>query len=315
MDSEIIKAVKDHIESIPKVESHYLRANTSRLFIDGGLTIAELHRNYKEVQNQNNKPAVNYDAYQRIFNHDFNIGFFRPKKDLCDQCVAYENAPEQEKVKLYASYKAHQEEKSLSRIEKDRDMKESQNSQSTKIVCTYDKTSFTSCLAMPFRKFICFFYKSRLNCYNFTISNAKCRETTCYFWHEGLGNRGSIEIGSCVYSYLSEVANKYPGCDLIFYSDNCCGQNKNRFVFAMYYFALTKLNINSIQHNFLIRGHTQNEGDTAHSVIEKAITRAKKSRPIYIPEQYISIIRGAKKTGKPFLVREMNYSDLLNYKL
>ncbi|CAG9789622.1 unnamed protein product [Diatraea saccharalis] len=134
LDNDMIKAVKDHIESIPKVESHYLRANTSRLFIDGGLTIAELHRNYKEVQKQNNKPAVNYDAYQRIFNHDFNIGFFRPKKDLCDQCVAYKNAPEQEKVKLYASYKIHQEEKSLSRIEKDRDMKECQDPQSTKIV-------------------------------------------------------------------------------------------------------------------------------------------------------------------------------------
>jgi hypothetical protein len=132
LDSELIKAVKDHIESIPKVESHYLRANTTRLFIDGGLTIAELHRNYKEVQKQHNKPDVNYD----IFNHDFNIGFFRPKKDLCDQCVAYENAPDQEKVKLYASYKAHQEEKSLSRIEKDRDMKDCQDPQSTKIVCT-----------------------------------------------------------------------------------------------------------------------------------------------------------------------------------
>lgn len=311
LDKEIIKAVKDHIESIPKVESHYLRASTSRLFIDGGLTVAELHRNYKEVQEKNNKAAVNYDAYQRIFNHDFNIGFFRPKKDLCDQCVAYENAPEEEKVKLYGSYKAHQEEKSLSRAEKDRDMKECQDPEGTKIVCTYDLQAVLPC---PIGNSSAFFYKSRLNCYNFTISNSKYKETTCFFWHEGLGNRGAIEIGSCVYSYLVEVAKKYPGCDVIFYSDNCCGQQKNRFVFAMYHFAVTKLNINSIQHNFLIRGHTQNEGDTAHSVIEKAITRAKKSGPIYIPEQYISIIRGAKKTGKPFLVREMNYSDFVDLK-
>ncbi|XP_049693296.2 uncharacterized protein LOC126053898 [Helicoverpa armigera] len=311
LDNEVIKAVRDHIESIPKVESHYLRANTTRLFIDGGLTIAELHRNYKEVQAQNNKPAVNYDAYQRIFNHDFNIGFFRPKKDLCDQCVAYENAPAQEKEKLYASYKVHQEEKSLSRIEKDRDMKECQDPQSTNIVCTYDLQAVLPC---PLGNSSAFFYKSRLNCYNFTISNAKDRETKCYFWHEGLGHRGSIEIGSCVYSYLLEVANKYPGYNVIFYSDNCCGQQKNRFIFAMYHFAVTKLNINSIEHKFLIRGHTQNEGDTAHSIIEKAIARAKKSGPIYIPDQYISIIRGAKKTGKPFLLKEMNYSDFFDLK-
>lgn len=51
---EVIKAVKDHIESIPRVDSHYLRAGTSREFIDRGLTVAELHRNYSEIQEQQN---------------------------------------------------------------------------------------------------------------------------------------------------------------------------------------------------------------------------------------------------------------------
>lgn len=67
-----------------------------------GLSIAELHRNYKEVQKQNNnKPAANYDAFPHIFNHDFNIGFLKPKKDFCDECVANDNAPEEEKRILY----------------------------------------------------------------------------------------------------------------------------------------------------------------------------------------------------------------------
>ena len=63
----------------------------------------------------------------------------------------------------------------------------------------------------------------------------------------------------------------------------------------MYLYAVTTLNINSIIHKFLIRGHTQNEGDAAHSVIEKNIKRAKKSGPIYVPDQYVSLIRTAKK--------------------
>lgn len=44
-------------------------------------------------------------------NHDFNIGFLKPKKDLCDECVAYDNAPEEDRRILYDNYKIHQEKK------------------------------------------------------------------------------------------------------------------------------------------------------------------------------------------------------------
>lgn len=82
----------------------------------------------------------------------------------------------------------------------------------------------------------------------------------------------------------------------------------------MYLHAVTTLNINSITHKFLIRGHTQNEGDTAHSLIEKNIKRAKKSGPIYVPDQYVSLIRTAKKNGKPLEVHELNFSDFYDIK-
>lgn len=82
----------------------------------------------------------------------------------------------------------------------------------------------------------------------------------------------------------------------------------------MYLYAVTHLNINSITHKFLIRGHTQNEGDTAHSIIEKNIKRSKKSGPIYVPDQYISLIRTAKKTGEPFQVNELTFSDFYDLK-
>jgi len=64
----------------------------------------------------------------------------------------------------------------------------------------------------------------------------------------------------------------------------------------------------------LIRGHTQNKGDTIHSIIEKSLTRAKKSGPIYVPDQYVPIIRNAKKKGEPLHVREINFSDFKDIK-
>ena len=49
----------------------------------------------------------------------------------------------------------------------------------------------------------------------------------CYFWHEGLGQRGSSEMGSCILNYLRRLK---PDSNVIFYSDNCSGQQKNRYL-------------------------------------------------------------------------------------
>lgn len=82
----------------------------------------------------------------------------------------------------------------------------------------------------------------------------------------------------------------------------------------MYLFAVEKLNIKSITHKFLIKGHTQNEGDNSHSVIEKAVKKALKSGPIYTPSEYVRIIRSAKKIGTPFKVTELSHSDFVDWK-
>jgi len=102
---------------------------------------------------------------------------------------------------------------------------------------------------------------------------------------------------------------------LIFYSDNCAGQQKNKFILAMYLYAVLNFShINSITHKYLITGHTQNEGDNAHFVIERNIKKSKKSGSIYVPEQYVSFIRSAKKSGNPYKVQEMCYKHFFDLK-
>jgi len=73
--------IRHHIRSIPRIESHYCRANTSKEFIEGGKSIADLHRDYKSECEEKNILAANYVMYARIFNEEFNISFFTPKKD------------------------------------------------------------------------------------------------------------------------------------------------------------------------------------------------------------------------------------------
>ncbi|CAH1102181.1 unnamed protein product [Psylliodes chrysocephalus] len=93
--------------------------------------------------------------------------------------------------------------------------------------------------------------------------------------------------------------------EFTFYSDNYCGQNQNRYIIAISLHAVKTLKIKAIKHKFLICDHTQNEGDAAHCVNEKEIKKSLKSGPIVIPQQYVTIIRTAKKRGNPYQVNEM----------
>lgn len=337
--SETIKnEIRDHIKGIPKIESHYLRAQTTREYIDGGKTISDLHRDYVDQCKQDGRNYGNYVMYSRIFNGEFNLGFFTPKKDRCEFCVAYENSDLENKVELKKKYDEHLVEKNLSREEKKKD-KEALKINKNLIVAVYD---LQAVLQVPRGDVSVFYYKSKLNNMNFTISKLTAENsggkrnqsktsysnnnelivnhsiTECYFWHEGEGNRGADEIGSCLLKFIEKELNSHTGnepIDLVFYSDNCCGQNKNKYIVGVYMFAVMKYDkLNSIAHKFLIAGHTQNEGDSVHSVIEKQIKRSLKSGPIYVPSQYVQIIKQAKKTGESLRVNELSHKDFISLK-
>ncbi|XP_063912660.1 uncharacterized protein LOC135129438 [Zophobas morio] len=312
LNPDLGASIREHINSIPKIESHYLRAQTTREYIEGGKTIAGLHRDYMEQCIQNNVSYGNLTQYSRIFNNEFNLSFFTPKKDQCELCVAYNNAQDAEKCELKEKYETHLREKELSREQK-RKYKELTAVNKRIILATYD---LQAVLPAPRGEVSVFYYKSKINSYNFTISDMQFKNVACYFWHEGEANRGANEIGTCVMNYIKQTAELHndENVEMIFFSDNCCGQQKNKFIISMYLYAVQKFTVKSITHNFLIKGHTQNEGDNVHAVIEKSVKQALKSGPIYHPMEYARIIRSAKKTGVPYKVMEMSHSDFTNLK-
>jgi hypothetical protein len=88
--------------------------------------------------------------------------------------------------------------------------------------------------------------------------------------------------------------------EVVLYSGNCGGQNRNSYVYSIWEYAVHVLKLKII-HRFLERGHTQNEGDLMHAVI----TNAKKGKLIYIPDQWVTLIRCAKTKGEPYTVFEI----------
>lgn len=82
---------------------------------------------------------------------------------------------------------------------------------------------------------------------------------------------------------------------------------------CLYSYAVSHFkNIQSITQKYLIQGHTQNEGDNVHSLIEKEIQRNKKAGPIYAPYQYVTLIKNSRKNGTPFIVQELSYDFFWN---
>ena len=54
------------------------------------------------------------------------------------------------------------------------------------------------------------------------------KNLNCFVWNETEGKRGAIEIGSCVHNHLKNLGCKFNDkeLDIVYYSDNCCGQQK-----------------------------------------------------------------------------------------
>lgn len=131
----------------------------------------------------------------------------------------------------------------MSRIEKERET----------ITVTFDLQATLSC---PTGSASSFYYISKLNVHNLTFYSLKTQNVQCYVWHESESRRGANEIGSCIWHYLNHLeetlnADKESKMfDIVFYTDNCSGQNKNTFIFCLYMFSITKWIYSQIFNNW-----------------------------------------------------------------
>lgn len=153
-----------------------------------------------------------------------------------------------------------------------------------------------------------FHYKRKYSVYNFTVFEALNKHGFCYVWHAEIGKKGCTEVGSCLLQFIQTMYEKGIRT-FIFYSDGCYGQNKNRYIFALYLYVAITLHID-ITHRFFVGGHSQNEGDSMHACIERAL----KNKAVYTPDQIYNIIMNAKVSGQKYIVKEMQRSEIVDIK-
>ncbi|KAJ0169363.1 hypothetical protein K1T71_015247 [Dendrolimus kikuchii] len=294
IDDDMIRSVCDHVNSFPLVESHYVRQNSNKLYLEGVKSASRMFSLYCEWfdADKYGSKALTKRQYRDILNANFNIGFHKPKKDLCDICHIYnnKNIPTEEEKSAFLK---HQTAKNVARHLKQQDKNEAQTNKEI-IAATFD---FEKVLITPHGDVSVFYYKRKLSTLNFTLYELATKEATCFMWHEAIAKRGANEVSSCIYQFIKQKALQGVKSFRL-WSDNCAGQNRNRIVFALYLLAVKEFGV-TITHRFLEKGHTQNEGDSVHSSIERASDR----KLIYVPEEWYCLV-----------LKEMTTSDILDFK-
>ncbi|KAK9685237.1 hypothetical protein QE152_g38198 [Popillia japonica] len=133
------------------------------------------------------------------------------------------------------------------------------------------------------------YYSTQYTCINLGIHLEDEAKGFMYMWEELAGKRGCSEIGSCLYTFITTELQSEKR-KLIFWSDNCAGQNKNQGMLAMYITLVAKGYFDEITHFFSQCGHTFLSCDRDFGCIE----RAKKGLKFEVPMNLIRIMATAR---------------------
>jgi hypothetical protein len=296
----MLNGIRDHINSFPRMDAHYTRADSNRQFLGSDLNISRMYDLYKEACGTAATQPVKLGVYRKVFCNEFNLSFHQPRKDVCSKCERYDNAGSDEKAAIEAEYKEHLERKDIARKEKMADKAKARSDASYHAI-TVD---LQSVLTTPCSNASALYYSRKLAIYNFTVYSQATADGFCMLWNETDGQRGSNEIGTLLFIYLRDCLPPNV-THVVITSDSTVSQNRNRFVTAMMLLAVQVLpNIHTIEQKYLEPGHTEMEVDSMHAAIDSA----RKNLKVFAPSEWPMVLQMARRS-KPYDVKEFEFSD------
>ena len=285
------------VNSIPKLPSHYCRADTKKLYLEESFkNKTELYDLYKNHCEELHSLPLSICSFMTVLNK-MNISIHHPKKDQCDLCCSYKVGKVSEE-----EYRHHMKRKELARNKKINDKEAALNGECH--LFTMDVQAVKLCPMLYASKL---YFKCKLQVHNFSIYNLTDHHCVNYCWNETEGELVSSIFATCILEHLEKscLKEKKP---IIIYSDGCGYQNRNVVL------ANALLNF-AVEHGVTIfqkcleKGHTQMEVDSAHALIERKL----KGREIHLPSQYPISIREARKNPSPYEVHYLTHDFFIKY--
>lgn len=200
---------------LPKLESHYCRAKTTKLYLETNWdSKASLYRFYKLWSESHKIKPLSSKVFDTVFS-DMNLSLFKPKKDECEKCVSFK------------TNNLSKDEYALHEIRKN------QAREALKIDTVSDHKVFCmdtqAVLLSPKSNVSSLYFKMKLMVHNFTIYDVKTHEGYCFIWHEAAGGVTSNEYSSIIIHFLKKYVFETlsEGQKIILFSDGCTSQNRN----------------------------------------------------------------------------------------
>lgn len=180
-----------------------------------------------------------------------------------------------------------------------------------------DKDTLTVCfdlqnvISCPRAKISSFFYKRKLNMYNFTAHFSQTKKGYCALWTEAMSGRGGSDVASALMKILERVVRDHPhATEMITWSDICVPQNTNFIIaLAILDFLTRHPQIKKITMKYSTTGHSAvQEVDNMHSHIEKAMAVSE----FYSPLSFLRILLKVNRNN-PYEIIQMKSIDFYDF--
>ena len=150
--------------------------------------------------------------------------------------------------------------------------------------------------------------------YNFAVCDVGAHAGYCYVWHEGIGRRTCNEVSSFLLHYFG-LKTAEGATEFRLYCDDGYGLNRSKPVVFVLAMAAAKFGV-KIRLRYVEKGHSLNETDNMHNLIEKR----GKDYELYVPDDWIKVMESAKnwrnpqgEASKPYTVIEVSQDMIFDF--
>jgi len=316
--------IRNFITNLPKMESHYCRANTSKLYLAKKYKYKQdVWKEYAALANAKQRKVCSYYSFIEIWKTEFNIGLFKPKKDECDVCIGAELNPPTEEEELH-DYEDHIRERDLSRQSYNIDVEKAwcQTEVAGQMYTAINdrimviETDLQKQILTPISNASSFYFMSKLTNYNQTSYIHGHNQAFMVLWHEGLLGKDGLCIANAIIQIIQNAVRLNPNCDtIILRSDNAVSQNKNQYLAAAILYFINYVvghKVRVIIQMFGIPGHSSVfKVDSVHSALDSIIKGSEVFSPWQLRSKYLQFI--SPSMGK-YVVKQMTQADFIDYR-
>lgn len=270
LDDDIVPYFYQHLESIPNKISHY-SSTQRRYFEHPDLSITKLFKLFVDYYYENTTKTLKmkFTSYFKMFRIRSPISLSEPQTDICNVCEAFHtlsNPTEKQQTDYDLHTVLHEKHSALKHH-----WLEAAREDDSILVIHFD---YGQNYPMPKLNVNEQFYKRLFWVHVFNIHCYNNGRSKMYLFPEGSAKKDSSSVASFLFDFLEPILNGPKNyTKLIMFSDNCGGQNKNKYIVRFcIYMSLLHPGLEII-HIFPVPGHSFCINDSNFGLIKKKLRK------------------------------------------